>query len=128
MSNLLWTPVSVLPAASTPSDFDYDPIRDTLFWTDLNTGTVNSYNLTNEEFMCLHRCNVEKPMGIAVDWINDNIYWTDAGKGRIEVSRSDGSMRKVLAQIPNVTAIVLNLQQGYVLRKLFSHFITMVRG
>ncbi|XP_031572412.1 low-density lipoprotein receptor-related protein 6-like isoform X2 [Actinia tenebrosa] len=111
-SDSSWTPVSVLPATSTPSDFDYDPIRDTLFWTDLNTGTVNSYNLANEEFKFLHRCNVEKPLGIAVDWINNNIYWTDSEKGRIEVSRPDGSMRKVLVQITNVTGIVLNLEQG----------------
>jgi DNA-binding beta-propeller fold protein YncE len=36
------------------------------------------------------------PEGIAVDWISKNLYWTDSGLDRIEVSRLDGTNRKLL--------------------------------
>ena len=39
---------------------------------------------------------VQNPDGIAVDWIARNLYWTDTGMDRIEVSRLNGSSRKVL--------------------------------
>lgn len=35
-------------------------------------------------------------IGLAVDWIAGNLYWCDSGTKRIEVSRLDGTMRKVL--------------------------------
>ena len=34
--------------------------------------------------------------GLAVDWVARNMYWTDTGRNTIEVSRLDGSSRKVL--------------------------------
>ena len=34
--------------------------------------------------------------GVAIDWLARNIYWTDTGTNRIEVSRLDGSARRVL--------------------------------
>jgi low density lipoprotein receptor-related protein 5/6 len=36
------------------------------------------------------------PESIAVDWIAQNLYWADFGTERIEMSRLDGSSRKVL--------------------------------
>lgn len=39
---------------------------------------------------------VDHPDGIAIDWIGRNLYWTDTGMDRIEVSRLNGSARKVL--------------------------------
>ena len=33
---------------------------------------------------------------IAIDWVNKYIYWTDNNNGRIEMSRGNGSDRKVL--------------------------------
>ena len=40
--------------------------------------------------------NIKHPDGVAVDWVARNLYWTDAGTDRIEVSRLNGSSRKVL--------------------------------
>jgi low-density lipoprotein receptor-related protein 4 len=40
--------------------------------------------------------NLSTPTGLAVDWIANNIYWTDTTRKVIEVSRLDGSCRKVL--------------------------------
>lgn len=39
---------------------------------------------------------VDQPDGVAVDWIARNLYWTDTGSDRIEVSRLNGTSRKVL--------------------------------
>lgn len=36
------------------------------------------------------------PTGLAYDWITDKLYWVDEGTKRIEVCKSDGSMRTVL--------------------------------
>lgn len=34
--------------------------------------------------------------GLSVDWVARNLYWTDTGRNTIEVSRLDGSARKIL--------------------------------
>jgi low density lipoprotein receptor-related protein 5/6 len=39
---------------------------------------------------------VKYPEGIAVDWIGRNLYWSDTGTDRIEVSRLNGTSRRVL--------------------------------
>ena len=39
---------------------------------------------------------VDHPDGVAIDWLGRNLYWTDTGMDRIEVSRLNGSARKVL--------------------------------
>lgn len=39
--------------------------------------------------------NVYHPDGLAVDWVAENLYWTDTGSDRIEVSRLNGSHRRV---------------------------------
>ena len=39
---------------------------------------------------------LNKPDGLACDWIGKKLYWTDAETNRIEVSELDGSYRKVL--------------------------------
>ena len=39
---------------------------------------------------------LSNPDGIAVDWLARNLYWTDSGTDRIEVSRLDGSSRKII--------------------------------
>ena len=40
--------------------------------------------------------DIKHPDGVAVDWVARNLYWTDTGTDRIEVSRLNGSSRKVL--------------------------------
>ena len=39
---------------------------------------------------------IQHPHGVAVDWVARNLYWTDTGTDTIEVSRLNGSSRKVL--------------------------------
>ena len=42
------------------------------------------------------RFGLNYPEGMAVDWIARNLYWADTGTKRIEMSRLDGTSRKVL--------------------------------
>ena len=39
---------------------------------------------------------LERPDGLACDWINKKLYWTDAGTHRIEISELDGSNQKII--------------------------------
>lgn len=39
---------------------------------------------------------LEEPADLAVDWMGGNLYWTNWLAGKIEVSKLDGSNRKVL--------------------------------
>lgn len=57
---------------------------------------------------------VEHPDGIAIDSIAQNLYWTDTGTDRIEVSRLNGTSRKVLLsdKLDQPRAICLNPVAG----------------
>ena len=39
---------------------------------------------------------LEQPVDLAVDWMGGNLYWIDQLGGKIEVSKLDGSNRRVL--------------------------------
>jgi low density lipoprotein receptor-related protein 5/6 len=64
---------------------------------------------SNKSYLCF--------IGLAVDWIGGNLYWCDSGTKRIEVSRLDGTMRKVLLwnDIKNPKNLLLNPKKGLVL-------------
>lgn len=54
------------------------------------------------------------PEGMVVDWIGKNLYWADMGLNRIEVSRLDGSSRKVILHqnMDDPRAIALDPAEG----------------
>ena len=58
--------------------------------------------------------DVKHADGVAVDWVARNLYWTDTGTDRIEVSRLNGSSRKVLISdnLDEPRAIVLEPTRG----------------
>ena len=58
--------------------------------------------------------DVDSPNGIAVDWVGRSLYWTDKGKDRIEMSRLNGSSRRVLISdgLHEPRAIVLDPFEG----------------
>ena len=58
--------------------------------------------------------DVQEPGGVAVDWVARNLYWTDKGTDRIEVSRLNGSSRKVLISenLDEPLAIALDPTRG----------------
>ena len=57
---------------------------------------------------------IDRPDGIAIDWIARNLYWTDTGTDRIEVSRLNGTSRKVLIAegLHEPRAIILDPMDG----------------
>ncbi|RVE40824.1 hypothetical protein evm_014527 [Chilo suppressalis] len=44
----------------------------------------------------IHGATLQNPDGLAVDWVAGNLYWCDKGTDTIEVSRLDGTHRRVL--------------------------------
>lgn len=70
----------------------------------------------------LVKTEVDHPDGIAVDWIGRNLYWTDTGTDRIEVSRLNGTSRKILISenLDEPRALCLDPERGYVLFPLIS--------
>lgn len=58
--------------------------------------------------------NVRYCHGLAVDALARNIYWTNTDTDRIEVSRLDGSSRKVLVNeyLDEPRAIALDYTRG----------------
>lgn len=44
----------------------------------------------------LHNTNIINPDGLAVDWVGRNLYWCDKHTDTIEVSKLNGSFRRVL--------------------------------
>ena len=71
-------------------------------------------------FLCISdvqvvvRSELKNPDGIAVDWVAQNLYWTDTGTNRIEVSRLNGSARRVLIDenLDEPRAIALDPTKG----------------
>ena len=71
-------------------------------------------------FLCISdvqvvvRSELKHPDGIAVDWVARNLYWTDTGTNRIEVSRLNGSARRVLIDenLDEPRAIALDPTKG----------------
>ena len=52
------------------------------------------YPIADQEIVI--NAEVDHPDGVAVDWVARNLYWTDTGTDRIEVSRLNGTSRRVL--------------------------------
>ncbi|GIY34998.1 low-density lipoprotein receptor-related protein 4 [Caerostris darwini] len=61
-------------------------LRKSALWNGSNPRTVISTELVTAD-------------GLAVDWVAKNLYWTDSGRKIIEVSRVDGSSRKILVDL-----------------------------
>jgi len=46
--------------------------------------------------------------GISIDWLSENIYWSQQKLQRIEVSRLDGSHKKVLVDLAEKAGAEIN--------------------
>ncbi|PSN54231.1 Low-density lipoprotein receptor-related protein 4 [Blattella germanica] len=74
----------------------WDSDSDLIFWTDVDSDTINRAHINGSQQSIIVNSNLESPAGLAVDWVTKKLYWTDAGTMRIEVSNLDGSMRGLL--------------------------------
>ncbi len=67
----------------------------TLCWTFL-LQTINRAFMNGSANEQVVQHGLEYPEGVCVDWVAHNLYWADTGTRRIEMSRIDGSARRVL--------------------------------
>ncbi|RZF35698.1 hypothetical protein LSTR_LSTR009566 [Laodelphax striatellus] len=96
-------------------EVDYDPVDNYMYWTDIEAKCIRRARLNGSNQEDFVTAEVEKPDGVAVDWIARNLYWTDIGTHRIEVARLDGKARKVLINedLINPRAIAVSPEQGW---------------
>ncbi|XP_071101709.1 prolow-density lipoprotein receptor-related protein 1-like isoform X1 [Haliotis cracherodii] len=80
---------------------DYDWKDKFIYWSDITSvnSSINRMSFdknASNKTEILHSTTVRNPDGIAVDWIGRNLYWCDKTTDTIEVSKLNGSFRKVL--------------------------------
>lgn len=96
-------PLTPLQRLSVISSFDFDARNDFIYFSDHDKGEIirikkdGSSRKTIMSSFDFDQLNSDWLGGIAIDWIAQNIYWTDQKRGLIEVSRLDGSFRRVIA-------------------------------
>ncbi|XP_078593117.1 sortilin-related receptor-like isoform X1 [Branchiostoma floridae x Branchiostoma japonicum] len=95
---------------------DYDYINNCVYWADMTSDIIQRLCLNGSAVQeTIVRGRIETVEGLAIDWMSGNLYWVDAGMKKIEMSRLDGTMRRVLtnASLDNPRALVLCPQEGY---------------
>lgn len=89
---------------------DYHYKHDLLFYADVNADAIRRVNMKNlNDVSTIISTGLNTPNGLAVDWMADNIYWSDSSFKMIEVSRLNGSYRKILLNedIDDVRSMIL---------------------
>lgn len=80
---------------ATALDFNYE--EEILFWADVGLEEIRSMKINDPKTSrSIVYTGLMSPDGLAYDWLGKKLYWTDSETNRIEVSKSDGSQRKVL--------------------------------
>ena len=94
---------------------DFDPVNGSIYWTDQTRG-INRINPDGTENYPLVTSQVFNPDGIAVDYFGRNLFWTDTITDRIEVTKLDGSHRKILLShdLDEPRDLSLDLKRGYI--------------
>ena len=98
---------------------DYYASKDYVYFTDVKYFKIGRYQIDNRnaDVEWLIEDDLEKPSGIAVDWLGGNMYWTDTRVNRpsvICVSKLDGSFKKVLINegLKEPRALVVHPESG----------------
>ncbi|CAH1393043.1 unnamed protein product [Nezara viridula] len=96
---------------------DYDWLDGCFYWSDVTAlrASINRLCPSDTQIQTLHSSNLDNPDGLAVDWVGRNLYWCDKESDTIEVSKLDGSYRKILIKtgLSEPRAIALLPQEGY---------------
>lgn len=76
---------------------DYHYNHSKLYYADVNIDVIKEVDLKNvKNTKNIVSSGLKTINGLAVDWIADNLYFSDTEAGSIEVTRLDGSSRKVI--------------------------------
>ena len=78
---------------------DYDFSTQRIFHSDLALKQIRSFDFNGSNVQIIIEKDVSVPTGLAFDWVANNLYWSDANRNVIEVSRSDGTYRKVILDL-----------------------------
>uniref|UniRef100_A0A8C2E666 Nidogen 1b n=1 Tax=Cyprinus carpio TaxID=7962 RepID=A0A8C2E666_CYPCA len=92
----------------------FDCVEQMIFWSDITQPSISRATLQGGETSLLIT-DLGCPEGIAIDHMSRNMYWTDSILDRIEVSRLDGSQRRVLFDddLINPRPIIADPAYGY---------------
>uniref|UniRef100_A0A8C2E5R1 Nidogen 1b n=1 Tax=Cyprinus carpio TaxID=7962 RepID=A0A8C2E5R1_CYPCA len=94
----------------------FDCVEQMIFWSDITQPSISRATLQGgETSLLISTADLGCPEGIAIDHMSRNMYWTDSILDRIEVSRLDGSQRRVLFDddLINPRPIIADPAYGY---------------
>lgn len=95
---------------------DYHYNKSKLYYADVNADVIKEVDLTNvKNAKNVISTGLKTTNGLAVDWIADNLYFSDTESSTIEVSRLDGSSRKVIVteNLNDPRSLAVFPQRGY---------------
>lgn len=97
----------------SPEALDFDPQKRFIYWSDVQLRQI-SRALPDGSAKEVIVNGLQRPRGLAVDYVGRNLYWTDFDANKIEVAKLNGSDRKVLfsQNIQKPVDIVLDLKNG----------------
>ena len=97
----------------SPTALDFDPLESMIYWSDVQLDQISRSHPSGDAFQVV-ASNLQSPRGIAVDFVARNLYWTDYLYNKIEVSKLNGSYRKVLISqnLQSPIDIVLDMENG----------------
>ena len=109
-SNML-TPITSI---GFPTSIGYLASQQLIFWADGGNGNIWRMKRDGTERRLVLK-ELESPSSLVIDWIAENLYWSDVSTKIIEVSRIDGSYRKVLisAGLNHPSSIEISPEEGF---------------
>ena len=81
---------------SRPVALEFDPVEDRVYWTDVTLRIISRAFRNGTGYQTLFADKVGTADGLTVDLAGRNLYWTSTTYDTIEVSKLDGSFRRVL--------------------------------
>ena len=105
---------------SRPVALEYDLVEDRVYWTDVTLRIICRAFRNGTGFEVLFNDNIGVADGLTVDVAGRNLFWTSTSYNTIEVSKLDGSFRKILVwrNLDEPRDIIVDSEGGYVLRKI----------
>lgn len=78
---------SIVPILGLKSSYaiDYHYASGAIYVTDDSKDTIYRVQQDGSQLVPIITSGLERPQGIAVDWVAENLYWTDADTNSIEV-------------------------------------------
>lgn len=107
---------AILPSPTGVLSLDVDIENDTIYWIDSSLKGIYRAPMEGGTRESIVTKGLINPTALAVDWMGKNLYWADSGTMRIEVSRLNGTQRRVLLEarsVVEVTALAVDLKSQW---------------